>query len=396
MKVCVVAEFYPRDQDPVLGVWAHRQALAAREAGAEVHVLVLFRPIPPLSTPRARLVPELRALLAQGRQTRRDDLPVTYVRFLAPPRPSSYGSWGRWAAGPLAVALRRLRRTFAFDVVHAHNAVPAGDAVRRSGLRVPLVVSVHGGDVFHTAVRSEAGARAVRQTFAQAHLVLANSAGIAREARALGAPAPRVVRLGTDIPQALLKRPGDPTLVTVAHLVPRKRHADVLRALWALRERLPDLRYVVVGDGPEREPLAALARDLGVDGRVDFLGQLPHAEAVDRARRAHLFVMPSTDEAFGVAYVEAMAAGVPVIGCLGEPGPQEIAAAGDGIALVPPGDVEALADAIELELTDPRELALRGARARETVAAHFTWERCGAQTLRAYRDAAGHRRAARP
>ncbi|MCW3015039.1 MAG: glycosyl transferase group 1, partial [Solirubrobacterales bacterium] len=375
MKVCVVAEFYPRADDPVLGIWAHRQALAARDAGAEVHVLVLYRPVPPLATPRARLLRELRAMLRQPRREELDGLPITYVRFFSPPRPRSYGSWGRWAARPLARALKRLRKEFAFDVIHAHNAVPAGDAVRRAGIDVPFVVSVHGGDIFHTAPHSAAGAAAVRATFAHADLVLANSAGVARDARRLEAREVRVVRLGTDMPAALAARPGAPTLVTVAHLVARKRHADVLRAVWALRERIPKLRYVIVGDGPERAALQALAMELGLTDRVEFVGQLPHPQAVARARQAHLFVMPSIDEAFGVAYVEAMAAGVPVIGCLGEPGPQEIAAAGDGIVLVPPGDVEALADAIALELANPRDLALRGTRARETVAAHFTWGR---------------------
>lgn len=389
LKVCVVAEFYPRADDPVLGIWAHRQAMAARDAGAEVHVLVLYRPIPPLSTPRRQLAREFRQMLAQPRTAEVDGIPITYVRFFSPPRPQSYGSWGRFAARPLAAALKRLRREgFAFDLIHAHNAVPSGEAVRRAGLKdVPLVVSVHGGDVFHTALRSAAGNAAVRATFAHADLVLANSAGMARDARNLDAREARVVRLGTDMPAALASRPGDPTLVTVAHLVARKRHGDVLRAMWALKQRMPRLRYVIVGDGPERAALSQLAADLDLTDRVELTGQLPHPEAVARARAAHLFVMPSVDEAFGVAYVEAMAAGVPVVGCLGEPGPQEIAAAGDGIVLVPPGDVEALAEAIALELEDPRELAVRGTRARETVAAHFTWDRCGAQTLTAYRDA---------
>jgi glycosyltransferase involved in cell wall biosynthesis len=387
VKVCVVAEFYPRADDPVLGIWAHRQAVAARDAGAEVRVLVLYRPIPPLSTPRARLLPELRALLRHPREEQIDGIPVTYVRFFSPPRPGSYGTWGRWSARPLDRALKRLRKDFAFDVVHAHNAVPAGDAVRRSGIDVPLVVSVHGGDIFYTAPRSKEWAANVRATFEHDDLVLANSAGMARDARALDAANVRVVRLGTDMPDTTETRPSDPTVVTVAHLVPRKRQGDVIRALWALRERLPRLRYNIIGDGPDRPVLERLAEDLGVADRVHFYGQLPHPEAMARGRHAHLFVMPSTDEAFGVAYVEAMAAGVPVIGCLGEPGPQEIAAAGDGIILVPPGDVEALADAIALELDDPRDLVTRGNRARETVAAHFTWGRCGAQTLHAYRDA---------
>ncbi len=75
-----------------------------------------------------------------------------------------------------------------------------------------------------------------------------------------------------------------------------------------------------------------------------------------------MFVLPSVDEAFGVAYVEAMAGGLPAIGCRGEPGPEEIAAAGGGIRLVAPGDTEALADEIDALLADPAALRAAGAR----------------------------------
>jgi teichuronic acid biosynthesis glycosyltransferase TuaC len=167
--------------------------------------------------------------------------------------------------------------------------------------------------------------------------------------------------------------------------VARKRHADVLRALAVLSERHPNLRYVIVGEGPERVPLEGLAARLGVADRADFRGQLPHEQAVEEARRCTLMVMPSTEEAFGVAYVEAMAGGVPAIGCRGEPGPEEIAAAGDGMILVPPGDIERLTQRIDELLGDPDRLREAGQRAHATVAASFTWERCGEMTLAAYR-----------
>ncbi|HEX8123205.1 MAG TPA: glycosyltransferase [Solirubrobacteraceae bacterium] len=357
MRVAVVAEFYPRAEDPVLGVWAHRQALAARDAGADVRVFVLHRLVPPRSdfTPRS-LVRKLR----QPREAQLDGLPVEYVPFVSPPRERSYGSWGRWAARPLARALRRHQ----FDLVHAHNAVPAGDAVLRAGFGGPLVVSVHGGDVFFTVRRWR---EPVERTFAAARIVLANSAGVGAMVR--GARDVRVVHLGTDVPAEVVAGTG---VVTVAHLDPRKRHADVIRAL-------PDgVTYDVVGDGPERARLEALA-----DERVTFHGQLDHARAMEVARRCGVFAMPSTDEAFGVAYVEAMAAGLPAIGCAGEPGPEEIASAGEGMRLVPAGDVDALRAAIVECLAAPN----LGAKARQTVLREFTWERCGAATVAAYEDA---------
>ncbi len=390
MRVAVVAEFYPRAADAVLGVWAHRQAIAARDAGADVRVLVLYRPLPPLHALRGGPAGALRATAraaAQPLRAQLDDIPITYVPFLAPPRPRSYGDWGRWAAAPLAVALRALRRGFPYDVVHAHNAVPAGEAVRRTATAAPLVVSVHGGDVFHTAPRYERGAEAVRAALHRAQVVVANSAGIEARCRVLGARATRVVHLGTDLPARRAEPYADPTIVTTAHLVARKRHADVLRAIALLRDRHPRLRHLVIGDGPERESLQRLAAELQIEDRVEFAGQLEPGEALRRTRRATLLAMPSTDEAFGMVYIEAMAGWLPAIGARGEPGPAEIAAAGGGMTLVTPGDVAELAAAFDALLADEHALRRQGVQARATVQDAFSWAQCGAATVAAYEAA---------
>jgi teichuronic acid biosynthesis glycosyltransferase TuaC len=395
VRALVVAEFYPSQRDPVLGIWAHRQALAVRDAGADVRVLVLHRLVPPraaLAAGPASAARSVARLLREPRTQTRDGLEISYVPYVSPERGRSYAKWGAWAAPTLAATIARIRRSFPFDVIHAHNAVPSGDAARRAcalaARHSPLVVSVHGGDVLYTSSRMPDGGEAVRRALGAARLVLANSEGIAELAKAHGAHETRVVHLGTDVPAARpARRAGPPTLVTVAHLVARKRHADVLRALAVLTPRHPSLRYEIVGDGPERSALETLAQRLGVGERVEFAGQLPPEQAVAQARGCTLFVMPSTEEAFGVAYVEAMAGGVPAIGCRGEPGPEEIAAAGDGLVLVPPGDIERLTQRIDELLSDPHRLREARQRARATVAANFTWERCGEQTLDAYERA---------
>jgi teichuronic acid biosynthesis glycosyltransferase TuaC len=412
-KVAVVTEFYPRRADPVLGVWAHRQALAAKAAGVDLHVLVLHRLVPPHAALAGGPRQALKALIGAVRQPRhevREGVPVTYVRYVSPLRSRSYAQWGAWAAPALALALRRLRRQgFAFELVHAHNAAPAGDAVLRARTQTPMVVSVHGGDVLYTAPRARGGRKTVTRTLEMARLTLANSQGIAELVRGLGAHETRVVHLGANppAPELAQQQPSHPNLnplptpasstsishtpasstpalVTVGHLVARKRHADVMRALAVLSDRHPTLRYVIVGDGPERPALEALAARLGVAERVELCGQLDPAQALARMRRCTLFAMPSTEEAFGVAYIEAMAAGLPAIGCRGEPGPEEIAKAGDGFVLVPPGDIERLSQRIDELLSDRDRLREAGRRARATVAAHFTWERCGEQTRAAY------------
>lgn len=383
MRVLVLAEYYPRVADPVLGIWAHRQALAARDAGADVRVIVLHRPLPSLASVRAGDAGGALAAFRQPRTASLDGVPVTYVRYLSPPRPWSYASWGAWAAPALSRALARARANFRYDLVHAHNAVPAADAVRRVARAAPLVLSVHGGDLYGVA-HMRGGARAVTAALGHARLVLANSAGTAKRCADHGARATRVVHLGTDLPPAVGPAPNPPVIVSVGNLIARKRHADVIAALPALRTRHPELRYVIVGDGPEREPLRELAGRLGVGNAVQMLGALDHDRAVAVARSASVFVMPSVEEAFGVAYVEAMAGGVPAVGCRGEDGPQEIAAAGGGMSLVTPADVAELATRIDELLSDPATRAAQGRAARQTVADAFTWRQCGVATVDAY------------
>jgi teichuronic acid biosynthesis glycosyltransferase TuaC len=385
MRVLVVAEYYPRAEDPALGVWAHRQTLAARNAGADVRVLVFHRPLPPLITLRRLDLRGMRHAISQPRAAELDGLHVDYLRYLSPPRPWSYSSWGAWAAPVLRRALAKLRTTFPFELVHAHYAVPAGDAVRRAAAQTPLVVSVHGGDLYG----AHAGAGTIRATLAHARLVLANSSGTARRCAAGGARTTRVIHLGADLPAHPSSPPWPPTLVTVGHLVARKRHADVLHALGLLRERHPDLKYVVVGDGPERDRLRALAATLGLEAMIEWRGALPHREAVAVSQAGSLFVLPSVEEAFGVAYVEAMGGGVPAIGCRGEDGPEEIAAAGGGIALVPPLNQRALAAQIDALLSDRAQLDALGQQARLTIERSFTWPQCGRETVAAYREVIG-------
>ena len=180
------------------------------------------------------------------------------------------------------LALRRLRREFPYDLVHAHYAAPGGDAVRRARPGAPYVVSVHGGDVLSVARRARRRAcRSERRSPAPGSCSPTRPRSSSAPARS--APrATRVVHLGTDLPQERPTADGA-ALVTVANLVARKRHADVLRALWLLRDSHPALAWIVVGDGPERPALERLAGELGLSGRLHFTGRLPHAEAVATA-----------------------------------------------------------------------------------------------------------------
>jgi glycosyltransferase involved in cell wall biosynthesis len=236
---------------------------------------------------------------------------------------------------------------------------------------------VHGGDVIVPAL-----AEASAPTLKEAAIVMCNSRGTLARAAALAGREDnmRVVHLGTDIPEHLPEKHPNPTIVTLANVDPRKRHEDVLHAL----ARLPDdYAWTVIGDGTALADLKALAARLGMAERISFAGRLPPQEALAELARSHVMALPSEDEAFGVAYIEALARGVPAIGTKGESGPEEIAALTDAMLLVRPRDPAALATAIERAVEEDG----LAERARHAAAEHFTWQRCGEETVRAYGEA---------
>jgi glycosyltransferase involved in cell wall biosynthesis len=307
---------------------------------------------------------------------------------VSPPRERSYTTWDRWARGPLTRALAKLHADQPLDLVHAHYALPAASAALSFTEReqLPLAVSVHGGDVLGPLVSTPQARARIGGVLRRASVVLCNSRDTLIRCAALTGSSARmtVVHLGASAPEDPPPKRAEPAVATLGHVVGRKRHVDVLHALTLLGA---DVRWVVIGDGPERAGLQRLAAQLEVSDRIDWLGQLPPDEALRELSRCHVMALPSLDEAFGVAYVEAMACGLPAIGCTGEGGPEEIAALGGGMLLVPPRDPDALAAQIGELFTDPQRLNQLSDAARKAAADEFSWERCGRDTVEAYERA---------
>lgn len=164
---------------------------------------------------------------------------------------------------------------------------------------------------------------------------------------------------------------GDAPVVAFLGRHARYKGLDVLmRALAQRRE----VHALIGGDGPFREPTAALARELGVPDRVHLLGALSHEEKLRLLAAADVFAFPSTEitEAFGVSQLEAMAVGCPVVATNLPTGVTDVSVNEKTALLVPPGDARALADAIGRLLND-RALAERLAgEARQRVAENYT------------------------
>jgi glycosyltransferase involved in cell wall biosynthesis len=162
------------------------------------------------------------------------------------------------------------------------------------------------------------------------------------------------------------------TIAVVSRLVPYKRVDVVVEALGHLRGSHPDVVLHVVGQGPERAALEQRAAQLGIAERVVFHGFVgSHADVLGRVGAATVFVHASEVEGFGIVVVEAMALGVPYV-VSDIPVFREVTGGGVGGLLFPPGDADALADALRRVLDDPARREQLAAEGR-AFAARYDW-----------------------
>jgi N-acetyl-alpha-D-glucosaminyl L-malate synthase BshA len=290
----------------------------------------------------------------------------------------------------VASALVDLARREPLDLLHVHYAVPhaasATLARQALGAAAPrLVVSLHGTDV--TRVGADPAYRSITAfTVGAADGIVTPSDALRQAARdTLGVTAPveiipNFVDSARFAPPALRDRrrlaacfptpaPDGPVLFHVSNFRPVKRVGDLLDVLARLRRDRP-ARLVLVGDGPDRPALEARALSMGLGDHVAFLGR--RADFVDDLRHADAFVLPSESESFGVAALEALAAGVPVFGYRVGGLPEVVT--DDVGRLVAPFDVDALADAIGAAVATPEARDALGHAGRERVLAHFRRE----------------------
>ncbi len=229
------------------------------------------------------------------------------------------------------LAIERCIQGGAFDLVHSHWILPQGFtaalATRRH--RLPHVATIHGSDIF--ALNGRVLTACKRFALRHAEAVTANSSATLEAAQRVSPGLRKLERIpmGTAIAPANLdsvqrlrtayRRVAGPLLLFVGRLVEQKGAADLLDAVPHILPRLPDVTAIVVGDGPERQPLEKRARRLGIADRVRFTGWVDAATLADYYHAADIFVGPSKQtadgarEAQGLTFIEAMLAGTPVI-----------------------------------------------------------------------------------
>lgn len=322
------------------------------------------------------------------------------------------------AAAPLALGaglaalLRETndRSPSGFDLVHGHWVLPngpvAGLVARLRGL--PLVVSLHGSDVF-LSEKAWPLALAAGATLRAAGAFTACSGDLRERALRLGAPLDRsaVVPYGVDVqafqpdPQAgalvraeLGLPPGTPVVLALGRLVYKKGLTYLLEALPAILARHPEARLVLAGYGDLRAELEQRAAALGLGDRVIFPGMLERERAARYISAADVYVVPSVRDQRGNVdglpntLLEGMAAARPIVASR-IAGIPEVIRDGEHGLLAPERNPAALAAAITRLLDDPALANRLGASARRRVLSELTWDATAARFEQIYEQALG-------
>jgi glycosyltransferase involved in cell wall biosynthesis len=319
----------------------------------------------------------------------RHGLAIHHPRFAAIPRFGIPVAPAFLFRASRQVLRRMLEDGLRVDAIDAHYFYPDGVAAVRLGAEfgLPVVVTARGSDVTHFPNQA-VPRRLIQDAIGRAAALIAVSAGLRDVLLGLGAApeAVTVLRNGVDLS---VFRPLDrtaaraalgltrPTLISVGALIERKRHHLTIAAL----PLLPEFDLLIVGEGPERARLAALAERLGVGARVRLVGAQPHEYLPHYYSAADVSVLASSREGWANVLLEAMACGTPVVAS-DIPGNPEVVQERAAGMIMPHNTTEGLADTVRLLWSDPPARA-----ATRAYAERFSWDETSHGQLALFRRA---------
>lgn len=308
-----------------------------------------------------------------------DAVGVPYTRLSAP----------RDLDPRLASRLRRAIAAFRPDIVHTHlvHADVYGAAVAG---RATVISTKHNDDPFRLGHFGRVERLCARRA---KHIICITEALARFNVERVGIPAAKVsvVHYGLDDLPAAWGPPGGPTLppgvrvlLAISRLEQQKGLDVAIRALAEVRARHPDVVLVDLGLGSQRVELLALAEQHGVAGSVHLAGSV--GDVADWLRRAELFVHPARWEGFGLALLEAMLAGLPVVASAVSSIPEIVDDGATGL-LVPPDNVSELSAAICSLLDDPARARTLGEAGHARARTAFSVAAMADRTIAVYRSA---------
>lgn len=279
-----------------------------------------------------------------------------------------------------------------FDILHAHFTWSSGyvGAKLKENSTKPLVITGHGFDVYDLPFRDEWWRSTITNVLNTADKIITVSNCNKDCFLKLGIPSKKVIVIPNGYNPARFypfhsskkRELGLPSraklILSVGNLEKVKGHAYLITAMNKIVHKRRDVYCAIIGDGIEKDRIKKHIKDQKLNGRVWLLGAKPHEEVPLWMNACDVFILPSLRESFGIAQVEAMACGKPIVATRNG-GSEEILTSGDYGLLVEPRDPDALAEAVLKALSKEWDQDAILSRARE-----FTWAAIVNRILKVY------------
>ena len=376
MKVLYISGMYPTPDYPQKGIFCHEQVKALKQIGVDVDVVV------PMTVYDKEY---------ETKKWKYEDVEIQYVRFLKLPGGRGYEHIGKLLYYSLLLSGIKFQE---YDIIHADAPLPAGDAALKLSkkYKIPFVVHGHGLDVFFDESYKDAPnckkiSKVCKQVYEQANAIAGVSQKVLNciQERVDIYDKSYVVYNGVDTTKfyPMSEKISEKYILTVGNLIALKGHDDTIKAFAKLvNSGVTDVRLKIAGRGPLEMELKDLVERLGISNYVDFLGYVPYEKIAELMRNASLFCLPSWYEALGCVYLEAMASGIPTIGCYGN-GIDEVITDGLDGFLVDNKNVQQIFEKMKM-IFQGKAYENVGVKARKTVEDNYKWIDSAKNLLRLY------------
>jgi teichuronic acid biosynthesis glycosyltransferase TuaC len=318
VKILTFSTLYPSEAQPQHGVFVENRLLQLLSSG-QVEARVVA-PVPWFPFTHS-VFGQYAAFARSPRHEQRNGLSVDHPRHLVIPKLGMNITPALLYASARSAISALIDNGFEFDLIDAHYFYPEGVAAAKLGeyFGKPVTITARGTDI-NLIPQYPGPRRQIIQAAERAAGLISVSQALKDEMVSLGISADkiRVLRNGVDLSRfhpvdgsaIRAMAPGaGPVVVSVGHLIPRKGHDLVIKAM----ELLPDMQLLIVGQGPDYNSLRELSRTLGVADRVQFLGAVAHEKMAEVYSAADALVLASSREGWANVLLEAMACGTPVV-----------------------------------------------------------------------------------
>ena len=376
MKILVISHMFPNEKDHITGIFVKEPVKELINKGHEVTVIAPVPYAPNIGKWKKYNLPL---------ETTLEGIKVYYPRYLFLPKGKLLHLSGFFMYLGIKKLVFSLNAKYNFDLIHSHTILPdtACALLLNKKLKKTVISTIHGTDLQQSINKNKKCRDTIIKTINNCDktiLVSSKLKKILQNIPEIDINKLEVIHNGinldkfkVEVEETLIDKYKDKKIIiSIANLVKIKGHEYVLKALSEIIKDYNDIMYLIIGNGEMLESLKNLVKELHLDNYVQFLGQMKNNLALQYLQLAKIFVLPSYNEAFGVAYIEAMAYAIPIIACEGQ-GMSDVITHGVNGYLVKEKNSPEITTILKDLLSDENKRVVVGSMAQKLVLENYSW-----------------------